>query len=193
MKTHQGSFAERIRQAARRLQERGLPITCEELGHEAGVKTRRECQAVRWTVRDMLKRGELERVEPGVFRLASSSQDPPQIQEKMWRVLRARRRVTVEDLQELAGASRLYALEWLQMLVKYEIVRKGDDGLYQMVKDPVEMPRNRKKAEKLRRLRRKWAEEMGRGALALGKAAEALRAAAETWTELTGLEDEDRP
>lgn len=78
---------------------------------------------------------------------------PGELQEIMWRFLRARKKVTIDDLIEISGAGERYIKEWLQMLVRREIVRKYKNGNYLMIKDPVEMPRNESKAKRLRRIR----------------------------------------
>jgi len=97
---------------------------------------------------------EIERVKKGVY-IYKGKKCKPQLQEVMWRVLRDRRKVTVDDLVEMAGAEESYVKEWLQMLVRREIVRKYKNGNYLMIKDPVDMPRNEEKAQKLRRIRAK--------------------------------------
>ena len=104
------------------------------------------------TLRDFVSNGEIEKIRKGVFRY-KGIQNPAQFQEIMWRVLRARRKVTVDDLIEISGAEKTYIKEWLQMLVRREIVRKHANGNYLMIKDPVEMPRNEEKADRLRRIR----------------------------------------
>jgi hypothetical protein len=70
----------------------------------------------------------------------------------MWRVLRAKRTVTVEDLLMMAGAAGSYAREWLGMLEARGVVRKAGQK-YVLIKDHVEMPENDAKAERLRALR----------------------------------------
>jgi len=53
----------------------------------------------------------------------------------MWRLLQARKLVTYDDLQELSGASRIYAQEWMATLLKREVVKKLSKGRYQLVCD----------------------------------------------------------
>ncbi len=73
---------------------------------------------------------------------------------KMWRILRSRKKVTVEDLQELAGASQAYAKEWLGTLLKKEIVRKNKAGLYRLIDDMVTEPIDYQRVERLKAWRR---------------------------------------
>ena len=106
--------------------------------------------------RDMRARGELVRVRPGVH-VYKGKKNKPELQEIMWRILRARRTVSVADLVEMAGAKESYVLEWLHLMVRRGIVRKNSpaSGIpkYTMISDPVEMPRNDKKADRLWRMR----------------------------------------
>ena len=147
------TFAGRLRDAARSLGRAGSTFTVKDLGHAMGIKTYAEHDTIRSALRDFLRRGEMVRTAPGVFRYQERPTVKPQIRERMWRILRARRRVTVEDLQELAGASRSYAEEWLRMLTKRAVVRKCGGGVFRMVEDPVAMLSNDEKAEQLRELR----------------------------------------
>ena len=96
-------------------------------------------------LRDFASTGEIEKIRQGVW-VYKGRKNPAQFQEIMWRFLRARKKVTIDDLIEISGAEKRYVKEWLQMLVRREIVRKYKNGNYLMIKDPVEMPRNEKKA-----------------------------------------------
>ena len=147
------SFAGRIREAAKSLGAGGKEFRADELGHEAGIQTRKDMRHMYRTIIDFVRAGEIERAERGVYRYRGKPAGRPQIQLIMWRILRARRAVTIEDLQELAGASAAYAKQWLMMLARRQIVRKLSNGKYHLIQDPVEMPRDEEKAEKLRTIR----------------------------------------
>ena len=72
----------------------------------------------------------------------------------MWRLLRARKVVSYDDLQELAGASRSYAREWMATLIKREVVRKLSKGRYQLINDAApETPVKELPGEKATRLK----------------------------------------
>ncbi len=81
----------------------------------------------------------------------------PNKREIMWRLLRMRRRVSVEDLMEMAGVSKDYAKQWLRVLVQREVVRKdqkpGLPGAWRLINDQTEMPEDEDKAARLRNLR----------------------------------------
>jgi hypothetical protein len=110
------------------------------------------------TLHDFVKRGEIKSLEPGVYRYVGIS-SKKELKSIMWRLLRARRTVTIEDIQELSGASRKYVVEWLKMLEKREIVRQFKGGKYRLVNDTVVEPENAEKAFRYRELRRKQKQE----------------------------------
>jgi predicted transcriptional regulator of viral defense system len=136
-------------------------FSLQQLYDKVGVQTYEQRRQVRSVVADMCKSGELERVGEGVYRLLQRPAGKPQIQEVMWRVLRARRTVTLADMEELAGAAPTYATEWFKMLSRRKIVRHLKNGSWQMVKDPgPTMPLNDEKAERLRKMRAKKKEAL---------------------------------
>ena len=63
----------------------------------------------------------------------------------MWRILRARKVVSYDDLQELSGASRVYAQEWMSTLVKREVVEKLSGGRYRLVDESATLTSGQKK------------------------------------------------
>lgn len=108
-------------------------------------------------LRDLYRAGELERVGRGEYRSRARSDAAPKKQTVMWRFLKMRRVVTVDDLVVAGEASQAYAREWLRGLVRKEIVKKREDGAYVLIQDlpAPEPPRDDAKAEALRELRRR--------------------------------------
>ena len=174
------TFTGRVRDACHYLGEYGNDIALKQLYDKVDVRAYKERRQVRLVVADLCKSGEIERVDEGVYRLLQKPPGKPQIQEVMWRVLRARRSVTLADMEELAGAAPTYASEWLQMLARRKIVRHLKNGSWQMVKDPgPTMPLNDEKAERLRNLRAKKKEALDAMDRAFMAIAEARMAMAE--------------
>lgn len=105
-------------------------------------------------LRDLRRSGKLVKVSPGVYRAIKpmGAPAPFSIAQVMWRVLRAKRSVTVEDLVEMAGAKASYAKEWLGMLEGHGVIAAAGER-YRLIKDTVEMPRDEAKAERLRAMR----------------------------------------
>ena len=153
-------------------------FTIEQISNQAKIQTYAEEKKMRQVIADLVKAGEFEGMGKGTYRLLQPPPGKPQIQEVMWRVLRARRIVTVADMEELAGASPVYAKEWLLMLARRKIVRHLKNANWQMVTDPgPTMPLNDEKAERLRNLRAKKKEAldaMDRAFMAIAEARMAM-------------------
>lgn len=147
------SFAGQVREAARSLGRDGATFSYEDIGGVVGIQKYAEKHKIWDAVADLRKAGEIELVSRGVLSWKGKIKQKPQIRERMWRALKAKGSVTVPDLQELAGASEAYAREWIQMLVRREVVRAFDNGRYQLIKDPDEMPQNTEAVEKYRNIR----------------------------------------
>jgi len=109
---------------------------------------------------EMKTMGKVVRVRQGVYAVAKST-GHQELREVMWRLLRMRRRVTVDDLMEMAGAGVEYARDWLRMLENLGVVKKISQGaasnprVWQLIKDTVEMPVDAENAARLRALRKK--------------------------------------
>lgn len=153
------TFTGRVRAAARKvgLSMDGTPIefSVADLSHAVGVASSAESKKLHWALRDLKKAGELMSVRKGVYLPVEPKRERKPLEKRvvMWRFLRMRKRVTVGDLQEVAGVSEKYAEEWLQMLARRGIVKSTTSGKFQLLGDPVAMPANDEKAAKLRALR----------------------------------------
>jgi len=80
---------------------------------------------VNHAVQTMHKKGELERVVRGQYRLAEKSK-----RARMWKIVRARGNVTAEVLAELTDSTLQYAQKYLRALVAQDIMarsRRGDN------------------------------------------------------------------
>jgi DNA-binding IclR family transcriptional regulator len=153
----QESFAGKVRQVIM-----GTPgeFTVNEISERLGIALPKSRKRLHTALRDLRRAGEIERRREGVYALAAMRPSrKPQRREVMWRILRARRAVSVADLQELAGVSRNYAEEWLRMLLRKGVVTR-DGGSFRIVSDPVAMPENTEKAAALRDIRKRQAEAL---------------------------------
>lgn len=152
------SLNDRVRQEA---QKHGGTFSYGDLGDKLGLQTRAGLGHVKRAVRYLVESGEITRVRPGWFNWQGKAPGPPNRKEVMWRVLRARQVVTLTDLQELAGASREYAQEFMGRLEKQGVVQRTTKNSaanvpdrFRLVSDPgPELPRDDAKAEYLRRRR----------------------------------------
>jgi hypothetical protein len=117
-------------------------------------------QPLHAALRDLKNRGKLVRVRTGVYKTAAPAIKPAEKQAKMWRLLRSMRTATVDDMVAMAGVKAGYAKEFFQSLARQGIVRRIDSptgnkpAKYQMIADPVKMPKNQKKLARLRAIRR---------------------------------------
>jgi len=153
------SFADKIRKTVAELGGDGSEVTAHAIFDTLGITLSATKSRVYYTLRDLRKSGEVERVDKGLYRWRGK-QAPPELRQKMWKLLRKRFSVTVEDLMELAGASEQYAKEWLTALHRRGVIQRIQPGHYRIIKDTVEMPDLDDNARKLRRFREKKKQEI---------------------------------
>ncbi len=173
------TFASRVRGAGQELGNWDRLFTVMDLVDRMGIQSRADKRMLYQTIRDFVRYGEWARVGKGEYRLAGVRTKQPQKQHVMWRFLRMQRTVTVEDLQEIAGASEDYAKEWLGMLVDRGAVRDHGNGKFQLIQDTLQMPANDEKAERLRALRQRKRDAMKQAAEHAHHALNSLMAAIE--------------
>lgn len=181
------TFAGKVRNLASTL-ERGTTFSAVDLAEWLGVRTRDDVNRVRVAVRDSVRRGEMEQVEAGVYRYAHQKKEKLSRRQVMWRYLRMKKRLGVEDLQEVAGVSREYALEWLRAMVNMGVVERlevNGCAVFRLIKDSVEMPVSEAKADYLREYREKRKTALA----ALGRAKAAVDAAIEAVALMDAEED----
>jgi hypothetical protein len=185
------TFASRVRAAAKALHERDGQVGMKALAAALGdiVQTRAAKKLLGNTVLDFVNAGEMRRASRGVYAY-QGKRGSTQKQQIMWRYLRSGRTfggVTVEELQEVAGASYQYVMEWLQILTQRGIAKqikgRGDssDGAkppdrWQLVCDPLDMPSMDESSE---RNRAAYARRRAKILDALAKAKAAIEAAEE--------------
>lgn len=159
MAAQKHSFANKVRTTAHRLAP--AEFSPAELALEMDIANPKTKKRLSTTIRDLLRAGEIRRIKEGAY-LWVGKGGQNEKRQIMWRLLRMRRTVSVDDLMELAGVAREYALEWLRMLVRQEVVKKTgseDKSKYRLINEAAEMPDDERKAAKLRRLRRKQKKE----------------------------------
>lgn len=178
---HKSSFAAKVRQAASALASADCDVSAANLCELLDLVTSADKKPLATALRDMKRRGEIESQGVGVYAVKALPKAAITKSEKMWRVLRARRRVSPDDLVELASVGRDYAKQWLWALGQKKIVVNVGAGMWRLAKDvgptPPEMKEN---AEKLRGLRkaskiRQAIEALARGQKAFAEADEILR------------------
>lgn len=164
--------------------KKGGEATTDEISIRVGAGTHMSHKRVLNILSDLLRRGKISRLRQSVYGPPTLEAPPPQRAEVMWRLLRMRRRVQVDDLVEMAAVSEKYAAEWLRMLLKRGVVTKhqppGGKATWQLVSDQVDPPVNTAKADALRAMRQQRKERalqmLEEAKLALGLACEAVEA-----------------
>jgi predicted transcriptional regulator len=153
------SFAGRVLDTLARLAAKSTAglVHVDDISSALMVQTRAQHKQVLNALSDLYQAGRITRERQGVYALADGKRRPDK-REVMWRLLRMRKRVTTADLVELAGVSREYAKEWLQMLGNRGIARRipqpnNQPHVWQLVNDTVAMPVDEEKAAELRELR----------------------------------------
>lgn len=153
------SFARQVRDALSELTvNTKQPATAADLAQRLRLTDGPQRKRLINTLSEMSREGQIERVGKGLYRSARGKVKPL-VCERMWSVLRMRKRVTIEDLMVMAGASRDYAREWLRALERQETVARQGEGhlancTWALISDSIEMPQNDAKAERLRELRK---------------------------------------
>ena len=163
-----GSFADKVRTAFLELGAGGREVTLDDLLRRAMIKTYKDRKKVTLVMRDLVKAGDAMRVADGVWQPTEKVR-PVERREAMLRIIRARKAVTVADLQELCGVTEPYAKEFLGLLMRKGLVRYEKEGpkhgpgrgKYRLVKDLQKVPGDEDKAKRLREIRkRKKAEAL---------------------------------
>lgn len=154
------TFADRVREAVQGY--RGQEFSVHELADKMSLNQKQKKQAYNILHHMVTRDDEAVKVRPGVYRYTGRKRLP--LEQVAWRLLRARKRMTVPDLVELAGMKASYARSWFKMLEKRGIVKMvgggghyngADPKIWQLVRDTVEMPANTQMLEKHRILKAK--------------------------------------
>ncbi|MDH5298696.1 MAG: hypothetical protein OEV91_06720 [Desulfobulbaceae bacterium] len=178
MAFNEESYTHQVRKLCWALGVDGKPFTLSDLVDGLMIQTAAEQRKLVSRLRDLKREGTVQGVGMSLYRLAKGPEAAcaGEIRLKMWKVLRARRTVHIDDLVELAGASREYAKEWLETMARHQVVRAVAKGRYLLIVDRVEMPRLADNAQKLRRLRarQKALSKLGEARVAIDEAEKAI-------------------
>lgn len=142
----------------------GGEVSAGDVSSALFAQTRQQHKRVLNILSNLALAHRLQRVRQGVYAPLSPAGRQPDKREVMWNVLRMRRRVTVEDLVEMAEVNKDYARQWLRMLASREVIHKvqspGMAGVWVMMHDTREMPEDTAKAERLQKIRKRHKERL---------------------------------
>lgn len=123
MSYHTG-FANRIREAAKRLDTFGV----RELADEIGVQSYAEVAKVRNALRDFRRRGEIIHIARGCWKYCGKEHGRGKgVRERVYRAMYAKRVFAVRDLVVLTDADESYTRVLVRRLLKAGRVRKVGD------------------------------------------------------------------
>jgi hypothetical protein len=107
------TLAGKIRRAARELHE----FNTTDLSNIVGAQSYRELRAIRDAIRDFLRRDEMERIAPGVYRYKGRVERPT-LRQRLWDVARRMIRFSVKDLVQITDGNPNTIREFCQWLVR---------------------------------------------------------------------------
>ncbi|MBC2703981.1 hypothetical protein [Desulfobacula sp.] len=172
-------FTQIVRNKIKEIGEKGTEIKAAQLAEALNLTSRKDKNPLYRTIQDFVVRGEVKRLRHGVYKYVELP-SKNELKSIMWRLLRARKIITIDDLEQLSGASREYVTEWLRMLEKRKIVKRLEDGRCRLINDTVIEPKDNDKAFKYRKIRRKKKREaltaLDQASAAIKTAKEALQA-----------------
>jgi hypothetical protein len=112
----------------------GAPMT--RIAEVLDATGREGSKKIYTALRDLCRANKALRVSPGFYRAVRPAAGRITCKnEVMWRLLRAKRTLTVEDIQALSSVSEAYAREWLRALTHRGIVVKERNGAFRLVRD----------------------------------------------------------
>ncbi len=141
------SLTDQVRKAARGY--RGEAFKVHDLADKMNLDSKQKKRVYNILNHMVVRDGEAEKVKPGVYRYIGRKKVP--LEQVAWSLLRARKKMTVAELQELSGMSEHYARLWFKMLEKRGVVKAvggggrvhdGKPKVWQLSHDPVKMPAN---------------------------------------------------
>lgn len=123
------------------------------------AKNTKERKRILNTLSDLVRQERLSRISQGVYGPMTIAGKPLDKRMIMKNIVNIRKRVTVEDLVEMAEVTGTYAREWLRLMTANGVLRKeqyaiGMPATWYRVREIVEVPNDTAKAEKLREIRK---------------------------------------
>jgi hypothetical protein len=144
--------AGRVREAARILSEFCVA------GIEDLMARDDSAAAIRNTILEFMKTGEVVRLAPGRYRYAGHEKRRTYI-DIIWHLVRSHRSFDAQDLERLSGAALSTVKEYLWCLKKLGYLRRSGHGAWQLISDPgPDAPVNAAKCSRLKRIRTKKKE-----------------------------------
>jgi len=120
--------AGRIREAAKRLEE----FQIREIPDAIEVRSYRERKATRDSIRDFLRRGEIERIGYGLYRYIGR-EERPTYRQRLWDIARRMIRFNLNDLEQITEARRDTVKEFCSWMVRKEYAQRVKPGHFKAI------------------------------------------------------------
>lgn len=135
-----------------------------EVSSKLFVQTRLEHKRVLNILSQLSQQGRLARISQGVYGPIPASGKTLEKREIMKNIINIRKRVTVEDMVEMAEVTKEYAREWLRLMTVNGALRKeqapGMPATWYRVREITELPNDTGKAERLRQIRKQQKQQL---------------------------------
>lgn len=123
------------------------------------AKTRKERKGILNRLSDLTRQGRICRVQQGIYGPVHAGDKGLEKRAIMKNIVNIRRRVTVEDLMEMAGVTGTYAREWLRLMTANGVLRKeqpvtGVPATWYRIREIVGVQDDTAKAGRLREIRK---------------------------------------
>ena len=124
------SLAERIRVAAKQLGT----FRVRDLADTAFIKTYHERRSIRSTIRDFVKRGEMKRIDAGLFRYVQLPKKVT-VRQRLWNVVRRLKSpyFSLDDLERFTEAKRKTIIAFCKWLVDSGYAERIKSGHFKRI------------------------------------------------------------
>ncbi|MCP4111697.1 MAG: hypothetical protein GY749_40270 [Desulfobacteraceae bacterium] len=154
-------FQEKVEKTAKNLATDGV-VSASEIADALDLVTKKDKEPMWVAIKLLRNKGVLKQVERGRYEIRDRKWKKITKKEKMWKLVRSRKVVTAEDLQELAGTSYQYAYDWLKAMVRLGAVKR-EKNRYTLVVNTVKQPVDEKQRESSRRQWKKQSAKLKAG------------------------------
>ena len=121
-------FAEKIRIAAKQLTE----FRAVDLSNAVAVRSYKERGAVRYSIRDFLRRGEMIRVGPGLYQYVGRNKRIT-LRQRLWDIARRMIQFNLDDLEQISQGNRETIKEFCSWMVREGYARRLKRGHFKVI------------------------------------------------------------
>ena len=123
------SLAGDIRQIARELKE----FDIKDLSEAMKARSYQELTAIQGSIRDFLRRGEIEKTDQGLYRY-KAKKGRLTLRQRLWDIARRMISFSLRDLEQISGANLNTIKEFCSWMVRAGYARRIKPGQYKITK-----------------------------------------------------------